>query len=96
MTEPLVLVVPEDSAEDRLDRFLGENAPDLSRTRAKDIISGGIATEMLPCDFIDTLHIFAVGDDSFIPDLLEEKVDSIGEFRIGGTKLLIDDVKIHR
>ncbi|MFH1502161.1 MAG: Holliday junction resolvase RuvX [Candidatus Eisenbacteria bacterium] len=44
MKEPLILVVPEDSAEDRLDAFLGVNAPDLSRTRAKDIILEGLVT----------------------------------------------------
>jgi ribosomal 50S subunit-recycling heat shock protein len=44
MTEPIVLVVPDDSDEDRLDRFLGANAPNLSRTRAKDIIVQGLVT----------------------------------------------------
>jgi len=40
----LTLIVPDDYAEDRLDRFLGETAPDLSRTRAKALIEEGLVT----------------------------------------------------
>jgi len=42
VTTPVVLVVPEDDPPERLDRYLGLHAPDLSRTRAKDIILGGL------------------------------------------------------
>ncbi len=42
MSRSVVLVVTEDSQGDRLDHFLGAYAPDLSRTRAKDIILSGI------------------------------------------------------
>jgi 23S rRNA pseudouridine1911/1915/1917 synthase len=44
MLRSIVLVVPEDAAPVRLDRFLGEHAPDLSRTRAKEIILEGLVT----------------------------------------------------
>jgi len=44
MSRSIVLVVTEDSQGDRLDHFLGSYAPDLSRTRAKDIIISGLAT----------------------------------------------------
>ena len=44
MNRSVVLVVTEDSQGDRLDHFLGAHAPDLSRTRAKDIILSGLAT----------------------------------------------------
>ena len=44
MSRSVVLVVTEDSQGDRLDHFLGAYAPDLSRTRAKDIILSGLAT----------------------------------------------------
>ncbi len=43
MSKSVVLVVTEDSQGERLDRYLGEHAPDLSRTRAKDIILSGLA-----------------------------------------------------
>lgn len=44
MKAPLVLVVPEDDPPERLDRYLGLHAPDLSRTRAKEIILDGLVT----------------------------------------------------
>jgi 23S rRNA pseudouridine1911/1915/1917 synthase len=44
MTTPIVLVVPEDDPPERLDRYLGLHAPDLSRTRAKEIILAGLVT----------------------------------------------------
>ncbi|MCD4690260.1 Holliday junction resolvase RuvX [bacterium] len=44
MTSRVVLVVSEDSQDERLDHFLGTHAPDLSRTRAKEIIVSGLAT----------------------------------------------------
>jgi 23S rRNA pseudouridine1911/1915/1917 synthase len=44
MSRNIVLVVTEDSQGDRLDHFLGAYAPDLSRTRAKEIIVSGLAT----------------------------------------------------
>jgi len=44
MKTPLVLVVPEDDPQERLDRYLGLHAPDLSRTRAKEIILAGLVT----------------------------------------------------
>lgn len=44
MSRSVVLVVTEDSQGDRLDHFLGACAPDLSRTRAKEIIVSGLAT----------------------------------------------------
>lgn len=44
MSRRLVLVVSEDDLPDRLDHFLGANAPELSRTRAKEIIAKGLVT----------------------------------------------------
>ena len=44
MGRHVVLVVPDDASEDRLDHFLGANAPDLSRTRAREIITSGLVT----------------------------------------------------
>ncbi len=44
MKTEIVLVVPEDGLPDRLDHYLGVHAPDLSRTRAKEIILGGRVT----------------------------------------------------
>ena len=41
MSRRLVLVVSEDDLPDRLDHFLGANAPELSSTRAKEIIATG-------------------------------------------------------
>ncbi len=40
----LSLIVPDEAAEDRLDSFLGEYVPDLSRTRAKELILAGLVT----------------------------------------------------
>jgi 23S rRNA pseudouridine1911/1915/1917 synthase len=42
--EEITLVVSEEEDGDRLDHFLGTNAPELSRTRAKAIIEGGLVT----------------------------------------------------
>jgi 23S rRNA pseudouridine1911/1915/1917 synthase len=44
MTRAIRLVVAEDSLPDRLDHYLGKNAPELSRTRAKEIILAGLVT----------------------------------------------------
>ena len=44
MGRRVVLAVPEEQAGDRLDHFLGTNAPDLSRTRAREIIVSGLVT----------------------------------------------------
>jgi 23S rRNA pseudouridine1911/1915/1917 synthase len=44
MTRAIRLVVSEDGLPDRLDHYLGANAPELSRTRAKEIILGGLVT----------------------------------------------------
>jgi 23S rRNA pseudouridine1911/1915/1917 synthase len=44
MKTSLVLIVSEDDAPERLDRYLGLHAPDLSRTRAKEIILEGLVT----------------------------------------------------
>jgi 23S rRNA pseudouridine1911/1915/1917 synthase len=44
MTREIRLVVSEDSIPDRLDHYLGRNAPELSRTRAKEIILQGLVT----------------------------------------------------
>jgi 23S rRNA pseudouridine1911/1915/1917 synthase len=44
MTRAIRLVVAEDSLPDRLDHYLGTNAPELSRTRAKETILSGLVT----------------------------------------------------
>lgn len=44
MSGRVVLVVSEDDSPDRLDRYLSENIPELSRTRAKEIVIGGLVT----------------------------------------------------
>ncbi len=44
MRKQLSLIVPDEAAEDRLDSFLGEHVPDLSRTRAKELILAGLVT----------------------------------------------------
>ncbi len=44
MSRRIVLIVSEDDPPDRLDHFLGANAPELSRTRAKEIIAEGLVT----------------------------------------------------
>jgi 23S rRNA pseudouridine1911/1915/1917 synthase len=44
MKSRIVLVVPDDAPTDRLDHFLGEQTPSLSRTRAKEIILAGLVT----------------------------------------------------
>lgn len=44
MKRTVVLAVPEDSPPDRLDHYLSVCAPGLSRTRAKEIIVGGLVT----------------------------------------------------
>ena len=44
MTREIRLVVSEDCLPDRLDHYLGTHAPELSRTRAKEIILGGLVT----------------------------------------------------
>jgi 23S rRNA pseudouridine1911/1915/1917 synthase len=44
MSRRIVLVVSEDDPPDRLDHYLGTHAPELSRTRAKEIITEGLAT----------------------------------------------------
>ncbi len=44
MKRKIVLVVPDDAPPDRLDHYLGAHAPELSRTRAKEIILGGLVT----------------------------------------------------
>ena len=43
-SDEITLVVSEEEDGDRLDHFLGTNAPELSRTRAKSIIEGGLVT----------------------------------------------------
>lgn len=63
MSVKVRIVVPDDEEPDRLDRFLGLNAPELSRTRAKDLIVDGSvtlngaqvkpSTEVLPGDVIE-------------------------------------------
>ena len=42
MSRHVVLVVSEDDPSDRLDHYLGTHAPELSRTRAKEIIAEGL------------------------------------------------------
>ena len=42
--EEITLVASEEEEGDRLDHFLGTNAPELSRTRAKSIIDDGLVT----------------------------------------------------
>ncbi len=42
MKTEVVLVVPEDAPHDRLDHYLGTHSTELSRTRAKEIISRGL------------------------------------------------------
>lgn len=42
--DEITLVVSEDDEADRLDHYLGANAPELSRTRAKSIIEDGLVT----------------------------------------------------
>lgn len=44
MTRRIVLLVPEDDQPERLDRYLGAHAEELSRTRAKEIILDGLVT----------------------------------------------------
>ncbi len=44
MSRHIVLIVPEDGPQDRLDHYLGTHAPELSRTRAKEIIVDGLVT----------------------------------------------------
>jgi 23S rRNA pseudouridine1911/1915/1917 synthase len=44
MTKPIILIVSDESAPDRLDHYLAAHAPELSRTRAKEIIVGGLVT----------------------------------------------------
>jgi len=44
MSTHIVLIVAEDDPSDRLDHYLGLNAPELSRTRAKDLILEGLVT----------------------------------------------------
>jgi 23S rRNA pseudouridine1911/1915/1917 synthase len=44
MSRHVVLVVSEDDPSDRLDHYLGARAPELSRTRAKEIITEGLVT----------------------------------------------------
>ena len=44
MSRRIVLVVPEDDPPDRLDHYLGAHAPELSRTRAKELIAEGLVT----------------------------------------------------
>jgi 23S rRNA pseudouridine1911/1915/1917 synthase len=44
MSRRIVLVVSEDDPPDRLDHYLGAHAPELSRTRAKEIITDGLVT----------------------------------------------------
>jgi 23S rRNA pseudouridine1911/1915/1917 synthase len=44
MSRRIVLVVPEDDPPDRLDHYLGAHAPELSRTRAKEMIAKGLVT----------------------------------------------------
>ncbi len=44
MSRHIILVVPEDDSSDRLDHYLGAHAPELSRTRAKQIIVEGLVT----------------------------------------------------
>ncbi|MCK4914653.1 MAG: RluA family pseudouridine synthase, partial [Candidatus Eisenbacteria sp.] len=44
MSRHIVLIVPEGGPEDRLDHYLGTHAPELSRTRAKEIIVDGLVT----------------------------------------------------
>ncbi len=44
MSRHIVLVVPEDDPPDRLDHYLGVNAPELSRTKAKELIVDGLVT----------------------------------------------------
>ena len=44
MSRRIVLVVPEDDPPDRLDHYLGAHAPELSRTRAKEMIAEGLVT----------------------------------------------------
>jgi len=44
MSRHIILVVSEDDSSDRLDHYLGAHAPELSRTRAKEIIAEGLVT----------------------------------------------------
>jgi 23S rRNA pseudouridine1911/1915/1917 synthase len=44
MSRHIVLIVSEDDPADRFDRYLGVNEPELSRTRAKELIESGLAT----------------------------------------------------
>lgn len=69
MKKPLVLIVPDDFAEDRLDRFLGVHAPDLSRTRAKEIIQKGLVT--VNGGPVKPSTILAAGDvvEAHVPEL---------------------------
>lgn len=69
MKKQLSLIVPDEAAEDRLDSFLGEHVPDLSRTRAKELILEGLVTlNGSPAKPSATLE---VGDvvEAEIPDL---------------------------
>jgi len=44
MSRHIALIVAEDDPPDRLDHYLGAHAPELSRTRAKEIIVEGLVT----------------------------------------------------
>ena len=44
MKKSIVLIVPDDAEQERLDHFLGVHTADLSRTRAKAIIVDGLVT----------------------------------------------------
>jgi len=44
MSRHIVLIVPEGEPSDRLDHYLGANAPELSRTRARAMIGEGLVT----------------------------------------------------
>ena len=44
MQRRIVLIVPGDAPSDRLDHYIGTHTPDMSRTKAKDIISSGLVT----------------------------------------------------
>ena len=44
MNRHIVLIVHDDDPSDRLDHYLGAHAPELSRTRAKEIIVQGLVT----------------------------------------------------
>ena len=76
MSRSVVLIVSEDSQGDRLDRYLGSHAPELSRTRAKEIIL--FPRQLCPEHYHPQVGNYAGKEETFRPRLVRLAGEEVG------------------